>query len=672
MASGTAARTGISLLWKIFIGVAAAVILALAVTMYLSYDTALRAARAAVERELDQASQITGAFLDGRQQALARSARTFADNPRFRDLVLHAKPGSVIDQAVEAQDRIGATWVQITDSAGMRLARSDQPSAPSVSLANSPLVRKALDGEKSLGYGLSSDSTLFQAVAVPIAAPGSNPVGALMAASEVDDALTQNLQRMTGIDVAFYTLDSSGASKIAATTMSRTAELSAAVAKFVASGVSADAPLEQRVLTVRGTAYVGRLVPLRSAGGKVLGGYVSLHQRALQLQTFNDLKREIWEAGGIGLLIAFLLSFLVARGVTRPLEHLLAATRRAASGDYSPPEEIKSNDEIGELGAALSILLKELRDQQALVSILKTSGERSTVSRESAIEAATQMRTVTASRALGAGAIFAGRYQITGELGAGGMGVVYKATDSQLGETIAIKTLRSDFLSSDPNALERFRSEIKLARKISSRNVVRTHDIGEAEGVHYITMEFVNGTSLQDILLKRKKMPAAAVVSIGKQLARALQVAHEEGVIHRDIKPQNILVQPDGVLKVMDFGIARLTERPKGMTKTGMVVGTPEYMSPEQLLGDDIDARSDLYSAGIVLYECVTGARPWAADSATVLIGKMLSEPPRPPNEADPSVPPALSALILRTIARDREERPASAAALADELEKLG
>jgi serine/threonine-protein kinase len=672
MPSGTAARTGVSLLWKIFIGIAGAVILALAAVMFLSYTSALRATRAAVESDLDQATQITNAILDGRQQALARSARTFAENPRFRDLVLHAKPGSVIDQAVEAQDRIGASWVQITDSAGMRLARSDQPSAPSVSLASSPLVRKALDGEKAIGYGLSSDTTIFQAVAVPIAAPGSNPVGALMAASEVDDQLAQSVEKLSGVDVIFYAGDTAGGIRIAATTMPRSAELAAAASAYIAKHISTDAPLEQRVVTVRGEEFVGRVEPLRSAGGKVLGGFLSMHVRAMKLQTFKDLKQELWEAGVIGLLIAFLLSFLVARGVTRPLESLLAATRRAAAGDYSPPDEIKSNDEIGELGAALGILLKELRDQQALVQILKTSGERSAVSRESAIAAATQLRTVTTARSMGPGSIFASRYQITGTLGAGGMGVVYKATDSELGEPVAIKTLRSDFLSNDPTALQRFRSEIKLARKISSRNIVKTYDIGESDGVHYLTMEYVNGTSLQDLLLKRKKMPGSAVISIGKQLARALQAAHEEGVIHRDIKPQNILVQPDGVLKVMDFGIARLTERPKGMTKTGMVVGTPEYMSPEQLLGDDIDPRSDLYSAGIVLYECATGARPWAADSATVLIGKMLSEPPIPPNEVDPEVPAALSALILRTIARDREERPATAAALADELDTMG
>ena len=672
MPSGTTARTGFSLFWKFFVGVTGAVILALAVTLYLNYNTALHTTEATVESRIDRAARITNALLDGRQQALARSARTFADNPRFRDLVLHAKPGSVIDQATEAQDRIGASWVQITDSTGMRLARSDQPSAPSVSLASSPLVRKALDGERSLGYGLSSDTTMFQAVAVPIAAPGTNPVGALMAVSEIDDQFVQSLQRLLEIEVVFYTGDTAGAIQIAGTTLQKTPELAAEVSRYVAAHVPASAPIPQRLIVVREQQYLSQVEPLRSAGGKVLGGYILMSVRPRRLQSFVDLKREIWEAGAIGLVIAFLLSFFVARRVTRPLEMLLAATRRAAQGDYSAPQEIKSNDEIGELGAALAILLKELRDQQALVQILKTSGERAAVSRETAIAAATQVRTVTTARSLADGAIFAGRYQITGTLGAGGMGVVYKATDSQLGETIAIKTLRSDFLNSDPNALERFRSEIKLARKISSRNVVRTHDIGESDGVHYITMEFVNGTSLHELLQKRKKMPPSAVISIGKQLARALQVAHEEGVIHRDIKPQNILVQPDGVLKVMDFGIARLTERPKGMTKTGMVVGTPEYMSPEQLLGDNIDARSDLYSAGIVLYECVTGARPWAADSATVLIGKMLSEAPKPPIEVDPEVPAALSALIIRTIARDPNDRPATAAELADELEKLG
>ena len=673
MAQATAARTGISLTWKIFFGIAAAVMLALGVTLWMNYDTALRASRERVEHELDQGVQIAQAILDGKQTATARSAETFAQNPKFRDLVLHVKGGTLFDQSVEARDRIGATWVQIIDSSGTLLARSDQPSATAKSLASSPLVRKALDGERALGYGLSSDSTIFQAAAVPIAVPGGNPVGVLMAATEIDEAVAQNLSKLSGLEMVVYTGDSAGTVRVAAATLDLKPASVDVIDRYVAAHVPVDAPLEQRLVAIGPEQYVGRLAPLRSASGKVLGGLLALRLRSKQQAAFQELRREIIEAGLIGLVIAFLAAFLIARSITRPVGLLLGATRRAAGGDYSAPEEIRSNDEIGELGAALGILLKELRDQKALVDILKTSGERKMISRETAVErAAEEARTVTTARSLGPGTIFAGRYQIQGTLGTGGMGVVYKAMDSQLGEVIAIKTLRSDFLGSDPSALERFRSEIKLARRISHRNVVRTHDIGEAEGVHFITMEYVAGTSLHDLLIKRKKMPAAAAISIGKQLARALEVAHEQGVIHRDIKPQNLVVQPDGVLKVMDFGIARLTERPKGVTKTGMVVGTPEDMAPEQLLGDEIDARADLYSAGIVLYECVTGGRPWNADSATVLIGKMLSEPPKPPIEVDPEVPPALSALIVRTIARDRSERPATAKDLADELEQLG
>src|SRR5437762_4848400 len=160
-------------------------------------------------------------------------------------------------------------------------------------------------------------------------------------------------------------------------------------------------------------------------------------------------------------------------------------------------------------------------------------------------------------------------------------------------------------LADDADALERFKSEIRLARRISHRNVVRTHDLGEASGLYYITMEYVEGKSLKDLIRERGRLPAAVTLPIAKQLCRALEVAHEEGVIHRDIKPQNMVVGPDGVLKVMDFGIARLATRAPetGHTQAGMVVGTPEYMAPEQLLGEELDGRADLYSAGAVIQE---------------------------------------------------------------------
>ena len=272
---------------------------------------------------------------------------------------------------------------------------------------------------------------------------------------------------------------------------------------------------------------------------------------------------------------------------------------------------------------------------------------------------------------VGPGRVLARRYAIAEQLGIGGSGVVYRAFDRELGEVIAVKTVRPDVLAVDSTALERLKSEIRLARRISHRNVVRTHDIGEEDGMYFITMEYVTGTSLRELIDRREPLPTPAVVAIAKQLCRALEVAHEQGVIHRDIKPQNLMVQPDGTLKVMDFGVARLRERSHGLTSTGMVVGTPAYMAPEQLMDDPVDARVDIYAAGVVLYECLTGHRPVDGSSPHVLMARMMSSDIRPPHEVNPSVPRLLSAIVMRTLSKEPGDRPASAGELYDLLSQV-
>ncbi len=189
-------------------------------------------------------------------------------------------------------------------------------------------------------------------------------------------------------------------------------------------------------------------------------------------------------------------------------------------------------------------------------------------------------------------------------------------------------------------ALERFKQEIRLARKIAHRHVVRTYDLGEVDGMYYLTMEYVEGTSLKQLINSRGKLPLAVTLTIGKQLCRALEVAHEQGVIHRDIKPQNIVVEPNGFVKVMDFGIARLVHAPQGegLTQEGASIGTPDYMSPEQLAGRELDARSDLYAAGVVLFECVTARLPFHADTPWALMAKHLEGSPPDPRTLNAEV----------------------------------
>src|SRR3989440_4787748 len=272
------------------------------------------------------------------------------------------------------------------------------------------------------------------------------------------------------------------------------------------------------------------------------------------------------------------------------------------------------------------------------------------------------------------GTVFANRYEVKELLGMGGMGVVYRAFDRELQEPMAIKTLRPEALGGDGVALERFKQEIRLARKITHRNVVRTYDLGEIDGTYYLTMEYVEGTPLKQLITARGPLPVAVTLTIGKQLCRALEVAHEQGVIHRDIKPHNIVVEPSGVLKVMDFGIARLENRSKeeGLTKDGMSIGTPDYMSPEPLSGRELDARSDLYSAGVVLFECLTRRLPFDAETTFALIAKHLEEEPPDPRTVNPDVPEALARSVLKARAKQTGDRYQTAVQMHDALAAIG
>jgi serine/threonine-protein kinase len=292
------------------------------------------------------------------------------------------------------------------------------------------------------------------------------------------------------------------------------------------------------------------------------------------------------------------------------------------------------------------------------------------------------------------GSVLAERYAIQATLGAGGMGVVYRAVDLVLGETVAVKVLRPGLLAADPLARERLKDELRLARRISHRNVVRTHDFGESAGVPFITMEYVDGASLDALIRAGGAVPAPAVLSIAKQLCRALRVAHEQGVIHGDLKPQNLLVRPGGVLKVTDFGVARLVraqrEAPARSAEdrprlAGAVVGTPEYMAPEQLLGEEPSVHSDLYATGVVLRECLTGVTPFAADTPLAFFSHKLEAAASPPvhpglaawaarrsRSGTDAWADALDAVVERLTARDPDERPASADALHDLLARLG
>ncbi len=253
------------------------------------------------------------------------------------------------------------------------------------------------------------------------------------------------------------------------------------------------------------------------------------------------------------------------------------------------------------------------------------------------------------------GSLFGGRYQIIEQLGRGGMGRVYRAVDTKTREEVAIKLIRPD-IAEDKKTLERFVNEIKLAHRISHRNIGKMYHLGEDQGLHYITMEYVPGEDLKSFIRRSRRLDISTTVAIAKQVCSGLTEAHDSGIVHRDLKPSNIMIDKEGNAKILDFGIARAVGA-LGVTAEGSVIGTPEYMSPEQVDGQEADRRSDIYSFGVILFEMVTGRLPFAADTPFVVAFKQRSEAPPPPEGLNPQTPPQLSSVILRCLEKDRDKR---------------
>jgi len=267
------------------------------------------------------------------------------------------------------------------------------------------------------------------------------------------------------------------------------------------------------------------------------------------------------------------------------------------------------------------------------------------------------------------GTLFAKRYEIIEELGRGGMGKVYRVEDKKISQEIALKLINPG-IAADKQTLERFNNELKTARMVSHRNVCRMYDLGEDSGIHFITMEYVRGEDLKSMIRMSGQLGIGTAISISKKICEGLSEAHRLEVIHRDLKPNNIMIDKEGNARIMDFGIAR-SLKAKGITGSGIMIGTPEYMSPEQVEGKEVDQRSDIYSLGIILYEMLTGRLPFEGDTPFTIGIKHKSEIPEDPITFNSSIPEDLNRLILRCMEKDKENRFQCAEDVRSELERI-
>jgi serine/threonine-protein kinase len=365
-----------------------------------------------------------------------------------------------------------------------------------------------------------------------------------------------------------------------------------------------------------------------------------------------------------------------------PVQQLDGLLREAMSGDivFAPAA-------YEELGSTLERAGVQIAPQRGIVSTQSIYlmnldlASRVTGGGRDAVTAAipTDPQRLTAANRVGIGtlsevapgALLGNRFEILGTLGAGGMGIVYKVRDRELDDLVALKMLRSD-LWNDGNQLERLKSELKLARKITHPNVLRTYDFGEIDGIPFITMEYVRGITLRYLIDETKKLPFSAALRLARQLCRGLEAAHGQGVLHRDIKPENMIVEPSGNAKLMDFGIARPTKRMSpGQTTPGTVIGTPHYLSPEQLEGKEPDERADIYAVGVVLYELFAGKLPFTGDTPMQIVIKHLQEMPAAPSSLWQEMPPVLEKIILKCLEKNPDKRYRRVDALVGDLDQL-
>jgi len=856
----------ISLQAKIFVYSVVLVVGLVGAVLIFSYLSASRLASDSLDRALQTTRSLYANLEADRLEKLELVNSLVAESPIFKAIVAEADAATALDSAREMLQQVGSDFMIITDSEGVVLARTDLPGRAGEDASEIPLIRLALEGESAGGVWREGER-LDHVVAVPLTV-GPTILGSVTSGYEIGDYLAQDIKRFAGCEVVFFAGEG-GDLQLAGSTL---AENSLAFRDWLAerdmAGEATDLQME-----LGGETYQATLVPLETIGGEVEGVFAALRSRDRELSAFRAFQRSVLWVGMLTLGLAVLASFIVSRGIARPIKKLVTVTDRIREGDYRSEIEVETGDEIGALASSFRALVGELREKalmekyisrSAAEMIQKTDRPESALSRRepvtvlfsdlrafaafgeqakprevlsqvnhslekeaelveryrgqvdkfvgdrmmavfkgpdmvwSAVRCANAIRQyleeersegtapflpsigvstgdavfgnvgtserldftllgtvvhvaarlcdealpgnillseeayqivrdrvsaelsaplpvhglaspvavyavsggTTRQPAMGTGGlaatggaadrtqslvgapslsasdihpgyVLAGRYEIQRVLGAGGMGVVFQARDRELDEPVALKVLRPEIASTDATILDRFKQEIRVARRVTHRNVVRTYDLGEEAGLKFITMEFVQGITLKQLVQGKGALPLEVGLRIAKQTCAGLTAAHEQGVVHRDVKPQNIILTPNSEVKIMDFGIARPLNV-QGVTATGLVIGTPQYMSPEQAQGkQDVDERSDIYSTGVVFYEMFTGVLPFRADTPLAIAMKHVQEEPVPPRSVLATIPEPLDAVILRCLKKDRADRYQKMVDLHADLVKL-
>lgn len=690
-------------------------------TIFLLIDReAEREANAAINRTLEQSRVVLVTAMEGRYDDIFETAMGIAGDGRVLPPVIDGDSASLQDLASEFERVLDFDILMVTDAEGRVLARSDLPAAVGASLrGRSRLIDEALAGQRSQGI-LYSSSELHQIVAVPIRDNVDRNIvrGTLALASRLSAELGERIARLTNAEVAFLALDRSASGDVTGVShryVTR-ADLGGALDAYLAEnrqvwqGLADDAEAStlEMTLPLAGEQFHGVLKTLERSGGGALGYILTLRSRTELLQPFLVIQQRVLLAGIALLVVGSLGAWFIASGIASPIIRLTGVTAAIQDGRFPEAQDPKRNDEVGVLYRAVYQMSDALREKAELedylaglsedwseaehpidlgdeesIAPLAAAKPEPTVQRvpmpapalaegESTgsgdpSDATTALR--TPNRWPTVGQVFAERYRIQRVLGSGAMGVVYLADDTELQEPVALKLIKQETLSAD--SLELFKSEIRLARRITHRNVVRTYDFGAYEDVQYISMEYVPGFTLYQLLHRKGPLDVKMALLLARQICSAVGTAHSEGILHRDLKPQNMVINRQGVLKIMDFGLAQRVRKPAAVARgaldptvragesgrSGLVVGTPNYMSLEQFLDDELDGRADIYAIGAIMFTMLTGEVPYPNLTPVQRVKVFENEPVLRLSQRRRGIDPAVDRVVAKAMAHRREVR---------------
>ena len=673
-ASGEDARRALGLRARLFLGSAALLIFTIGLAVGYLTTKAQGVAEAKILEDLKSVPAIYEGYASSQASARERQVRSLAQEAGTKALLAEVRehPETFHDSAQEFARALGARTVFFFDADGLLLARSDRAAGEEAGRDFSGIAwvdapRERLGEASAFILEVTRERALSLVAAAPVtqgAGAEQRLNGVIAASFEMGGERARELSLLTRGETAFF-------ANVAARDAAQKIEILTATPRLppadVLAGLLADPaaldslfqggrqprPIE---FAADGDSYIATAVPIRSGGGEVIAALLVARSKEAEMAPFREIRRSLLAVGAVALLLSVPLSFALAQGLAGPIRKLAEGARQIARGDLDVSLPAVGGGEVGALARAFAGMVAELREKAQLEALVADMQRRpGDVTLRGAAPGA-----ASGEQGLGVGRVFAGRYEILSELGRGGMGTVFRARDRELDDEVALKVLREG--DQHGAQVERLRQEIKIARAITHVNVVRAFDFGEAERTRYLTMEYVPGTTLRELIDARHGVELTPALQIAKQICRGLAAVHKAGIVHGDLKPQNVMVMGNGVAKLMDFGVAR----PRARQEQGglVIAGTPLYMSPEQVKGGDLDDRSDIYSAGVVMFEMFTGHCPFRGKDVAEILQMHLNDPPPDPRTLRAGLPEPLAQLILACLSKHRLQRPGSAADL--------